>query len=258
MGKLRLCGWNIQFGRRLDLVLEAIAWEPDFSGLDILALQEASEHAGEQDASAIAGRLGGNYLHHQVTAQEVRSELQANALIWNTRRLTEVSRGHLDLPFLSDPSGLSRAEGWLLARLHEQRRGAVVLEAMLDGAEPIRVYCAHADVLGFAHRLRQFAAVLADHAARPQVAMAIIAADLNTFGIASRPSWNALHRAASVAGFKDITSDVRWTHEVRGLPVRQKLDFVFATARPGLSHRAWTLPTRASDHLPQFVELSWP
>ena len=37
MGRLRLCSWNIQFGRRLDLIVEAVRQNPEFGELDVLA-----------------------------------------------------------------------------------------------------------------------------------------------------------------------------------------------------------------------------
>jgi endonuclease/exonuclease/phosphatase family metal-dependent hydrolase len=258
MGKLRVCSWNIQLGRRLEQILVTIAEQSDFAGLDVLALQEASVHSGITDAAAIADRLGKTYDHHQVAAQHLRGWPQANALIWDRSRLSEARCRQFDLPALDDPLGLPRTEGWLLRRVPPQRRGAVVLEATLAGGEHIRVYSAHVDVLGFAHRLRQLGSVLADHASRPEAVMAVIAADLNTFGIGSRPSWQAVHAAAAAAGFREVTSTVSWTHQVRPMRLRQKLDYVFATDRAGLSYRAWTLSTGASDHLPEFVELSWP
>jgi endonuclease/exonuclease/phosphatase family metal-dependent hydrolase len=258
VGTLRLCTWNVQLGRHLELLLETIASEKDFANLDVLALQEASEHSHEQDAAAIARTLGDRYCHYQVTTQYFRGRPQANALVWDSRRLSNARSAQLGLPFLGDPAGLPKLEGWLLKMLAPQRRGAIVLEASLAGEPRIRVYSVHADVFGFVHRLRQLGAVLADHAGRSEVGMALIAADLNTFGIGSRPSWQALQLAAATAGFKDVTRQVRWTHEVRRLRLRQKLDFVFATDRPALACRAWTLPTRASDHLPLFAELSWP
>ena len=258
MPKLRSCTWNINLGRRLELILDTFASEPDLAELDVVALQEASEHAGQEDAATLAGHLGAKYEYRQVIAQHLGGRPQANALIWNSQRLSDPRCRPLDLPALSDPTGLPSGERWLLATVRSQRRGAVVLEATLAGPERIRIYSAHADILGFAHRLRQLGAILADDAAHPSVGMSLIAADLNTFGIGSRPSWQALHRMASSAGFKDLTNSVGWSHQVRGLPLRQKLDFVFARATSELTFRAWTLSSRASDHLPELVELRWP
>jgi endonuclease/exonuclease/phosphatase family metal-dependent hydrolase len=257
MGSLRICTWNIRLGLSLEQVLETIATQAAFSDLDVLALQEASQHAGQDDSEAVARQLGEQYRWAQVTAQHFRGHVQANGLIWNQDRLRHTRSDSISLPFLQDPQGLGRAERWLLKRLQTQRRGGVVLEALLAQEHPVRVYSVHADVLGFAHRLRQLAAVLSDNAARPQTFMAVIAADLNTFGVGSWPAWQALHLAASGAGFKDLTREVAWTHEVPRLRLRQKLDFIFLKGAVDVSYRAWTLPSRASDHLPLFVELSW-
>ena len=158
---------------------------------------------------------------------------------------------------MASPEGVRRVEAYVLTRLRPQTRGGVVLEGRLDGAL-IRLYSVHLDVLGFAHKSRQLAAVLADHATRPRADLALIAGDLNTFGIANLPSWNALRTAARAAGFEDLTAGAGWTHSIRRLGLRQKLDAVLATTMTGLHHRSWTLPVDASDHLPLFVELSWP
>ena len=257
MGSLRICTWNIQLGLSLKQVLETIATQPAFSNLDVFALQEASQHAGQDDSEAVARQLGQNYGWTQVTGQQFRGQPQANGLIWNNERLRGTLSDSIRLPFLQDPGGLPLAERWLLNRLQPQRRGGVMVEGLLAGRDPIRVYSVHADVVGFAHRLRQLAAVLSDNAARPDAFMALIAADLNTFGVGSRPSWRALHLAASAAGFRDLTSQVAWTHEVPRLRLRQKLDFVFAKTAVDVSYRPWTLPSRASDHLPVFVDINW-
>jgi endonuclease/exonuclease/phosphatase family metal-dependent hydrolase len=254
---LRLCSWNIQLGGRIEQVREDIRTRAEFRDLDVLALQEASIQEGVEDAAAIARELGPEYAHYQVTAQQMKGRSQANALVWNGDRLSAVACGQLDLPSPRDPAGLSPTERWLLRGVRDQRRGAVFLDAKLPSGEAIRLYSVHADVLGFAHRRRQLSTVIGHNDTRRQVALAVIAGDLNTFGVASIPSWKALHRGIRDAGFLDVTGEVRWTHEVARLRLRQKLDFIFATARQDLGYRAWTLPTQASDHLPQFVELNW-
>jgi len=80
----RICTWNIQLGLQLDTILAAIETEADFSGLDLLALQEASLHDQVEDAFRIAEALGPTYDYFQVTAQLLGEAPQANALVWNT------------------------------------------------------------------------------------------------------------------------------------------------------------------------------
>ncbi|TME52208.1 MAG: hypothetical protein E6I53_08000, partial [Chloroflexi bacterium] len=79
---MRICTWNILFGIRLGKVLEAVHTLPDFRGLDLFALQEASVHDGRPDAELIAEALGDHYSYFQATAQLFRGREQANALIW--------------------------------------------------------------------------------------------------------------------------------------------------------------------------------
>src|SRR5437773_2463336 len=79
---MRICTWNILLGLRLNKVLEAVRTLPDFRGVDLIALQEASVHDGRPDAEAVAEALGEGYAYFQATAQLFRGREQGNALIW--------------------------------------------------------------------------------------------------------------------------------------------------------------------------------
>ena len=79
---MRVCTWNILLGLRLEKVISAVQTAPDFHGLDVLALQEASMHDGRHDAEAVAQAMGGGYDWFQATAQLFRGREQGNALIW--------------------------------------------------------------------------------------------------------------------------------------------------------------------------------
>lgn len=199
-------------------------------------------HAGVEDARAIATALGPAYRWWQERAQRVRGLVQGNALVWDAERLDLEPAGVLDLP---------APAGRVLRRLPPSRRNAIVAEGRWEGSS-IRVACVHLDVLGLAHKHAQLGHVLEDLAARPAVDLQLLAGDLNTFGVAGAVRWTRLRRRAAVRGFDELTRGVRWTHRAAG--VRQKLDAVFASP-PGLPHRAWTVPTAASDHLPVLVEI---
>jgi endonuclease/exonuclease/phosphatase family metal-dependent hydrolase len=250
VGQLTLCSWNLQLGRRLERVLETVdGWR----GLDVIALQEVSERGGAADSSRVAETLGPDYDFHQAAVQQVRGRVQANALVWNRDRLLGGCVEGFWLPSMA-VAGLPTWERRLLRRLREQARGSVFVEGVLDG-DAVRVYSVHLDVFGFAHRVRQLQAVL-EHACRASpAALTVVAGDLNTFGLSVLPGWRRLRQTAAEAGFEDVTADVRWTH--RAGWVRQKLDAVLVHSRVSLRHRAWTLPTAASDHLPVFAELRW-
>ena len=250
VGELRLCSWNLHLGRRLDSAVEMIA---SCDGLDVVALQEVSERDGAPDAGRVAEALGPDFDFHQLAVQQVRGVVQANALVWNRRRFGSACAAGFGLPSMA-LAGLPAWERRLIGRLREQTRATVYVEGVLDG-EAVRVYSVHLDVFGFAHRVRQLQAVL-DHAATAAAAaLTVVAGDLNTFGPAALPGWPRLRAAAAGAGFVDVTGDVRWTHRA-GL-LRQKLDAVLARSCSPLEHRAWSLATDASDHLPVFVELRW-
>jgi endonuclease/exonuclease/phosphatase family metal-dependent hydrolase len=123
VGRLTLCTWNIQLGARLDRVLDTVSHTPEFQRLDVLALQEASDHDGLEDAAQIANCLGRAYAHSQVTAQHVAGRQQANALVWNRSRVCATQAGSFELPDMRDVAGVRRLEARVLRRLPRQRRG---------------------------------------------------------------------------------------------------------------------------------------
>jgi endonuclease/exonuclease/phosphatase family metal-dependent hydrolase len=250
---LRLCTWNIQMGRRLDHLLLLLAQHTDFDGLDLLALQEASEHGHRTDAYRFARALGPQYEYLQVTAHVLRGQAQANALIWNSRRIQIDAHHVLGLPHHGEVT-LPRAEHALLRALPRQKRNSLVVEGRVGG-ESLRIYVVHLDVVGFTHKREQFASVLSDAGKRSAVDTTLIAGDLNTFGTGKRPSWAPLRAAAAGERFEDLTKAIRWTQAVRSLHLRQKLDAVFARQTRPAHHRAWTLDVHGSDHIPVFVEL---
>jgi endonuclease/exonuclease/phosphatase (EEP) superfamily protein YafD len=221
--------------------------------LDLLALQEASEHGHRTDANRIARALGPQYDYVQVTAHVLRGQCQANALVWNTRRVQIDAHHVLGLPHHGEVA-LPRAERTLLRALPRQARNSLVVEGKVNG-ESLRCYVVHLDVLGFAHKREQFAHVLTDAKKRSPVETTLIAGDLNTFGTGTRPSWAPLRTAASSEQFIDLTRDIPWTQAVRTLRLHQKLDAVFARRARPIAHRAWTLDVRGSDHIPVFVQM---
>ncbi|MEP7105806.1 MAG: endonuclease/exonuclease/phosphatase family protein [Chloroflexota bacterium] len=236
---LRVCSWNLQLGLRLDTILEAVG---ELGSPDLVALQEASSTEGVEDAARVAERLGPDYEWWQVTAQRLRGRDQANAVVWNRRRVSLTERDAVALP---TPAGR-------VLRTLRTRRNALMVEGEAAGRR-LRFYSVHLDVLGIAHRRSQLAAVLEHDAARPPVDLTVIAGDLNTFGVNGRPAWAALHALAEVRGFEDVTARVGWTQARYG--VRQKLDAVLA--RPAhLVRRAWALEVAGSDHIPVLAEIA--
>lgn len=240
---MRICTWNILLGLRLSAVLEAIRTRPDFRNLELLALQEASVHDGREDASAVAEAMGDGYGWFQANAQKFRGHEQGNALIWRKGLFEHGTHETVSLSEIPADK-LGTAERALLRAIPPQKRIAVRAES-----HAMRVYVMHLDVLGFTHKLEQFRAILTDIAARPPVPLTLVAGDLNTFGPPRLRPWRRLRTAASEAGLVELTSGLRHTHWTR-----QKLDAVYMRADPPPVHRAWTVNTRASDHLPVFVE----
>ncbi len=116
----------------------------------------------------------------------------------------------------------------------------------------MRVYVVHLDMIGFAHKIEQLRAVIADMAARPPVPLTVVAGDLNTFGPPGLQLWRRLAAAATEAGMVDVTREVRRTHWTA-----QKLDAIFLRAELPFVARAWALDVRASDHRPVFVDVEF-
>jgi endonuclease/exonuclease/phosphatase family metal-dependent hydrolase len=241
---VRICTWNVQLGRRLPQVLDAVSSLPDFRRLDLLALQEASVHNERPDAEAIAEAMGPGYSYFQATAQRIRDRDQSNALIWRRRFFRRHSPEVVSLSDIEVPQ-LTRVERTLLRVMPPQRRIAIRAESA-----SLRVYVVHLDVMGFAHKLEQFRAVLQDIAARPAVRRTVLAGDLNTIGPPRLHAWGRIREAAHEAGLVEVTRGVRRTHWTG-----QKLDAIYASDTRGRTHRAWTRAVKASDHLPVFAEL---
>lgn len=240
---MRICTWNILLGLRLARVLDAVrAWD-DFRDLDLFALQEASVHDGRPDAAAVAHALGGDYEYFQATAQLFRGRVQANALIWR-RGLFAQQPEVVSLSELPDLR-LSPVERTLLRAIRPQKRIAIRAES-----PHLRVYVMHLDLIGFAHKLEQFRAIVNDVAKRPRVPLTVLAGDLNTFGPPRLRMWRQIRRTAHEAGLVELTAGVRRTHWTA-----QKLDAIYAGGAVPAAHRAWTLRVRASDHLPVFAEI---
>ncbi len=240
---MRVCTWNILLGLRIGAVLDAVRSIPDFKGLDLLALQEASVHAGTPDAAVIAAAMGPRYRYFQAAAQPVAGRVQANALIWREDLFDDDEHAVMSLSDI--PAGrIRRAERALLRAIPPQRRIAVRAES-----PELRVYVMHLDVIGFTHKLEQFRTIVSDMERRPDVPLTLVAGDLNTFGPPRLGLWRRLRQTAHEAGLVELTQGLRRTHWTR-----QKLDAIYVRSGSVPPHRAWTVPVRASDHLPVFAE----
>ena len=241
---MRICTWNILLGLRLNKVVEAVSTLPDFRDLDLMALQEASVHDGRPDAAAIAEAMGDGYAYFQATAQLFRGREQGNALIWRRNIFERQTPEIVSLSGLPTPR-MTSVERTLLRAIPPQKRIAIRAES-----DELRVYVMHLDVIGFAHKLEQFRAILSDMAARPPVGLTLIAGDLNTFGPPRLQLWRRIRAAAHEADLVEVTHGLRRTHWTA-----QKLDAIYAAGTLAPKHRAWTVSVRASDHLPVFAEL---
>lgn len=245
---LRVCTWNINLGLRLDEVLDAVSTHRDFAGLDLFALQEASVHDGRSDGLAVAEALGPEYECHQVTAQTVRGHVQANAMIWNKGSVDMNSAGHLRLV------GAGRARSRPGGTIFRQGRNSVVVEARSNRLS-LLAYSVHLDIFGATHKREQLLDVMQDRLARPPADITVVAGDLNLFHLSRWPSWSKLIQAYEAEGFVDAARSIRWTHSLRALPIKQKLDSILIRSSVGLKLRSWTVQVLGSDHIPLFADL---
>lgn len=251
---LRLCTWNIQLGNQLGTVLQVLEHNVDFQNLDLLALQEASIHDTREDAGVMAYVLGAKYDSYQVATHLLAGRAQANALVWNGARVQVENKDSVKLPRRHEVK-LTRREYTLLRALPTQQRLSLVVDARFN-TETMRIYVAHLDVVGFEHKREQLSRILLDAGRRSPVDLTLLMGDFNTFKIRSRPSWHNLIAAAEEAGFHDITSEIRWTHAVHWLNIKQKLDAVFVRCARPFRYRSWTLDAHGSDHIPVFSEIT--
>ncbi len=254
---LRMGTWNIQLGYQLETILRVIKETRDFADLDVLALQESSTHNNIQDAQVIAQAMGPTFQSHQITAHFIGKSPQANAIIWNASRVNILRTDTVNLPRREEVT-LSQIERTLLGALPQQPRISIVADGTVEG-EMLRFYAAHLDVLGVGHKREQFQRILLDaHRRQPPTAATILAGDLNTFRVRSRPSWAALTAAAEAEGFQDLTTDILWTHRPwRRVMFRQKLDAIFVRCDRQCQNRSWSLDVPGSDHIPVFAEMTW-
>lgn len=252
--RLQLCTWNIEFGLQLDAIVTALNTCPDFTGIDMLALQEASIHDGVEDARVLAHALGANYDYYQITAQRVNGRVQANALVWNVDRVQVESRSSVKLP-QRDEVKLSHAERLFLRAIPLQHRISLVVEGRVADKR-VRLYVAHLDVMGYELKHQQFHYILQDAHKRPAVDLSVIAGDLNTFRLfRARPTWRQLEHTAHAVGFRDITTEIVWTRSESKGRLKQKLDAIFIRQPQLRSYRSWSLEIPGSDHIPVFAEL---
>lgn len=249
---MRFCSWNIQVGMKRAAILDVVQNHRDFRNLDMMALQEASAHAKGDDASQIACALGDGYAAYHHVYHHLKSRPQANALVWNTKRIHFDAIEHHILPTYVQ-AVVTRPERVVLNRLKQQARVNLVGDGTF-GDYTLRVCSAHLDVLGYRFKQQQFRAVLDDLLARPPVDLMILAGDFNTIRIGGRPTWAQLKHDAAKMNLSPIADRIQWTQKT--LRLKQKLDEIFVgTSHPIHSH-VWTLDVQGSDHLPIFAEIT--
>lgn len=201
----------------------------------------------------MAEAAGPAYSHHQVTAHLLRGSVQANALVWNPRKLEVTGIAQVALPSRLETE-LPGPERAILSLLPLQPRAALVFDCRL-GELSARICVAHLDVFGYRHKLAQFEAILADLASRAKVELTIVAGDFNTFRIARRPRWTRLRALADGAGFDDLSAEIEWTHGLGPRRTRQKLDAILLRCERSIRYRCWSTEVAGSDHLPVFADL---
>ena len=261
---IRICTWNIHFGRELDKILDSISTNSDFKKCDCLMLQEASIHNGREDAREIAAVLGKRYAYIQVTAQTVHQQPQANAFIWNAQKIQINTVEVLEMPPFHPKARVYKYYMRIFDKEHAiavflrwvlQKRISLVIEGNIYG-KSFRMYIVHFDIVGLASKKKQMAFLVDDSNLRKAVEMEIIAGDLNTFKFFQLPSWASVRQLAERAGFQDVTTNIPWTYVDKRVPSKHKLDAIFIRERSAkFEYKSWSNDIPGSDHIPIFANI---
>jgi endonuclease/exonuclease/phosphatase family metal-dependent hydrolase len=241
---IKVCTWNIQLGLHLKTILKTIVNTPDFNDLDFLALQETSIFEGKDNALEICQLLGKDFDNYQVKAQLLRGRVQANALIWNKKRVKVTAKRYLTLPFRMGH----------LRRFRPQNRICLEIDGILGHKFNFNFMVTHLDVIGLDLKKRQFEYVTRQ-ILNKKTDLNLLAGDFNTFRVGRWPKWQNLSEIAKNSGLIDLTSEIKWTHQLKRLSWKQKLDAIFVAAKKDIEYESWTQKVPGSDHLPVFANI---
>jgi endonuclease/exonuclease/phosphatase family metal-dependent hydrolase len=270
---ISIATWNLHYCIELPDILTSIQKNKSFSKIDFLMLQEASIHNGREDASVITDLLGENYTYFQATAQKLKDTPQANALIWNKKRIEIDKFDILELPPLHVGSQLQIHYKKIYDKEHKlaiflknvlQKRISLLLEGKIYN-RTFRIYVVHFDIVGFASKKRQLSFILNDANYRKAVDIEIIAGDINTFKYFKFPKWKSIKVLTEKEGFTDLTSEIKWTFSdyrfTQNYFARHKLDAIFIRSKSRNSefiYKSWSLDIPGSDHIPVFANITLP
>lgn len=265
--------WNLHYGIELQKIVKSIKTNTHFANIDFLMLQEASIHDNREDAQVIAEILGGNYTYFQVTAQKSNGFTQANAIIWNTEKVTITTFDIIEMPPFHSDSRLHMPYKKIYDKEHKlavflknifQKRISLVLEGKIY-KNSFRIYVVHFDLLGLASKKKQMSFLLDNANRRKKVDIEIIAGDINTFNYFNFPLWSGIKKITEKAGFMDLTTDIEWTFSDRRFNydylARHKLDAIFIRhifKQSELLYSSWSLNIPGSDHIPVFANITLP
>lgn len=266
---IRIATWNLGYGIDLPEIISSIQKDRSFADLDFFMLQEASVHYQKEDAAIIAQQLGEHYTHFQVTAQTFKGIPQANALIWNTQKITVDNMEALEMPPFHSGSRLhapfkkirdtERTLAMFLKKSILQRRISLVIEGKIYG-HTFRLYVVHFDLIGLASRKKQMDFLLKDSEEKKKADIEIIAGDVNTFRYLKFPTWSGMSNIAEDAGFKDLSADIQWTfrdkHFPQKFPSKHKLDAIFIRAQIPFHYVCRSVDMPGSDHIPVFADVT--
>ena len=254
--QLRIGTWNVHYGIEYEALLGSMVAHKEFKNIDFLALQEASVHNDKETAEIVAGVLGRRYNYFQFTTERDNGIPWANAIVWNEKKVNVTKKDILILPPFYSVK-LRRLEKQVVRFLHKQIRTSVVIEGTTQDIS-FRFYIAHFDVIGLRHKRMQFWHIIEDNRSREKKDIELIAGDLNTFRILRRPRWTKIQKDAEQEGFKDITTDIRWTFAHDRFRYKQKLDAIFIKSQLQFTYESWSSNIPGSDHIPVFANLALP
>ena len=281
--KLTIVSYNIGLAAKgLEILTKTFQENRDLKNADIICLQEAS-FKQKPDAEVIARSLGAEYEYTYAEAQSALGVMQANAIIYNRKKLDLISSEVMRLPQL--PTYMYFLYMPMVGKTRFDERNCLIQTFVFKGNK-IRVYNTHLDVRGgWKLKEDQLMSILRRVDSSDSTSLDILCGDLNTATIVpeklsnKRKFMEKLKRHFSGKDFNEVSSNIEWTFNVANmhpkerfyhlyqiikklgvnLNLKWKTDFIFTRCKKPFRvvDKAYTLDVDGSDHLPLVFKINY-